>query len=206
MTKPPYPTRDFLASVPLSPEQREAWDDFRALFDTAQAQIHALEKRVKDLEHQTAEPNHPVILTRPEFNREVARMLAFDERYGGTSSVVYFDFDSMDAITARHGKAIANAVMREATDLLIKHVRGSDIIGRLAPNEFGLLLVRCGNADAWKKGKDIADMLARNLTQINGHTLEPQILYGAYTFREKEDVATGLKEVSQMLTQQGAKR
>ena len=50
-----------------------------------------------------------------------------------------------------HGKSVANAAVREISDILMKQVRGSDIVGRLAPDEFGVLLMRCDNENAWKK-------------------------------------------------------
>src|SRR6202161_2224597 len=124
--------KDALGNAPLTPEQREIWE-------AARARIGDLETRVRLLERQPME-DEPSILTRPEFNREVARMLAFDERYGGTSSVLYFDFEHLEEISLIHGKAVANATVRQIGDLLMRNVRGSDIVGRLAPDEFGVLL------------------------------------------------------------------
>ena len=206
MPQPPSYLPDFLADPSLTREQREAMQAMRTEMERMQKQMQELEKRLDDAEHKS--PDEPaMILTRPEFNREVARMLAFDERYGGTSSVLYFDFENLEAITIKHGKAIANAAIREITDTLVKSIRSSDIAGRLAPDEFGALLVRCSNADAWKKGKELAALLLARLTEIQGCTLDPQISYGAYTFKEdSKDVAAGIKEASELMTKITVKR
>jgi GGDEF domain-containing protein len=83
--------------------------------------------------------------------------------------------------------------------VLMKNVRGSDILGRLAPDEFGILLVRCDNANAWRKGKDLVATLNAALAEVHGCKPSVVVSYGAYTFSEAEDVTTGLKHAAAML-------
>ncbi|MER2520618.1 MAG: diguanylate cyclase [Bdellovibrionales bacterium] len=191
---------DALAGLALTPEQHAALEALRQEASQGRARIEALEQKVHELELGSSAPDHPAILTRSEFNREVARMLACDERYGGVSSVLYFDIEKLDAAIEKFGKSVANAALREATLALMKHVRGSDIVGRLAPTEFGVLLVRCGNSDAWRKSKELAGHLYDALVEVHGCRLELDVGYGAYTFRAEEDVATGLREAANAVT------
>ena len=191
---------DWLADATLSSDQRRAWNMVRGELATAQARLQELNEKLRQYEQQQND-NEPTILNRPEFNREVARMLAFDERYGGMSSVLYFDFDQLDVAAAKHGKAVANAALREIGMTMIRSVRGSDIVGRLAPDEFGILLMRCDNAAAWRKAETVAAQLQRALTEIHGCKLDIKVSYGAYTFRDNEDLAVGLKEAAQGMTQ-----
>lgn len=189
---------DWLADVPLSVEQRHIWNALRAELKVARNKLAELEERLRNLEHEN---HNAAILSRPEFNREVARMLAFDERYGGQSSLLYFDIDNLDAIESGLGRPMADAVVRTVCDTLIRHIRTSDIFGRLATDEFGVLLSRCDNASAWTKGAGLADTLYQACRQIPGCTVEPVVNYGAYTFREKENVATGLKRAAEVMTE-----
>ena len=192
---------DFLADAPLTHEQRAVWRDLCAELVLARVRIQELETRLSVLERPAAEDGSLVpLLTRPEFNREVARMLAFDERYGGTSSVIYFDIEDLEKIKERHGTMLVEAAIRCVCDTLMTEVRRSDILGRLAPDEFGVLLPHCDNADAWKKGEKLAATLHDALIKLWGPGLNPSISYGAYTFREKEDLATGLKQAAQGVT------
>jgi diguanylate cyclase (GGDEF)-like protein len=200
MTKLLDPAVDWLADASLTPDQRQVWNQLRSEVIDSRAKILDLDKRIKLLQEQAPEEQGQSILTRPEFNREVARMLAFDERYGGTSSVLYYDFENLDEITARYGKSVANAALQEISKALMDHVRGSDVVGRLAADEFGVLLVRCDNASAWAKGKRLSAVLHEKLAEIHGHKINIDISYGAYTFRENEDVGKGLKEAAQILT------
>ncbi|HAX92199.1 MAG TPA: hypothetical protein DCY07_08365 [Rhodospirillaceae bacterium] len=193
---------DSLANAPLTPEQRTIWRDLCAELVLARVRVQELENRLRVLERQPEEPesSHP-LLTRPDFNREVARMLAFDERYGGISSVLYINIENLDVIRSRHGAALIDAALRCVADTLAGLIRRSDILGKLAPDEFGILLPRCDNTSAWKKGEHIATNLHDALSNLWGPNLKPQINYGAYTFREKEDLATGLKQAAKDLTQ-----
>lgn len=200
MTKLFDPAIDWLADAALTPEQRHMWNQLRGELVDARDKLTDLDKKIKMLQRDGNDEHTQTVLTRPEFNREVARMLAFDERYGGTSSILYYDFENLDEVTARYGKSVANATLQEIGKALMKLVRGSDIVGRLAADEFGVLLARCNNTDAWKKGKIIAQALHDKLVEVHGHKIEIVISYGAYTFRENEDVGKGLKEAAQMVT------
>ncbi|MDR3450268.1 MAG: diguanylate cyclase [Alphaproteobacteria bacterium] len=190
---------DWLADAALTPDQRKAWNLLRGELATMQAKNQELQELLRQAEAAQAEAE-PTILARPDFNREVARMLAFDERYGGMSSVLYFDFDHIEETATRYGRSVANAAIREIGVLLMRSVRGSDILGRLAPNEFGILLMRCDNAAAWRKAEALATTLQQGLLEIHGCKLDIRVSYGAYTFRDKEDVATGLKEAAGAMT------
>lgn len=199
------PAIDWLADAPLTPEQRRVWNQFRNDLIEMRTKLTDMDSRLKLLQREPAEDQTQSILTRPEFNREVARMLAFDERYGGTSSVLYYDFENLDNVTSRYGKSVANAALHEIGNVLMKNVRGSDIVGRLAPDEFGVLLVRCDNPSAWAKGKLLSNALSEKLEEIHGCKLNLEISYGAYTFRENEDVGKGIKEAAQMVTKAGGR-
>ena len=83
---------------------------------------------------------------------------------------------------------------------MLKSVRTSDVVGRLAPDEFGVLLMRCDNPAAWRKGEQLAGVLYNALAEVHGCRLDVTISYGAYTFRDDEDLATGLKEAAQAVT------
>ena len=189
---------DILSNAQLSPEQRQALKSLEAELSAAHSQLKHLESKIAMLEEQAAADH--TILTRPEFNREVARMLAFDERYGGVSSVLYFDFASLSGLATRYGQTLAGETTKVIAQNLSRYVRRSDIVGRLAADEFGVLLVRCNNENAWKKGRELAAILTNALDTIDGKKLALDISFGAYTFREDENVATGIKEAAQAIT------
>jgi len=201
LEKPIDLVNDPLATAKLTDEQRNVWELTRSELIIARERIDELEERLKTLEH-TSHEGHFVqtVLTRPEFNREVARMLAFDERYGGSSSVLYIDVENLADIHKKDGRPVADNIIRAICDTLTRHIRSSDIVGRLATDEFGVLLARCDNDAAWKKGEALTDMLMDALEKVPGCTEKPVVNYGAYTFQENENVAMGLKQAADSMT------
>lgn len=190
--------QDILSIAQLTPDQRRALKSLNDQLTDARQQLRSLEVKIASLEEQAAAEH--TVLTRPEFNREVARMLAFDERYGGVSSVLYFDFAGLSGLEARFEEVVASEAVRIISQTLTRYVRRSDIVGRLAADEFGVLLVRCDNENAWKKGRELAAILSTSLDNIRGRTSGIDVSFGAYTFREEETVATGIKEAAQSIT------
>ncbi|MDD4616626.1 MAG: diguanylate cyclase [Alphaproteobacteria bacterium] len=178
---------DELADAPLTPGQRRIWNAMRT-------RNQELTEKLRHYE-QEKDQSQSAVLNRDDFNREVARMLAFDERYGGISSILYLDFEGIDE------KGVDIDTLRAIAAALSRGVRSSDIIGRLAPSEFGILLMRCDNANAWRKGETLSIALRQKLAEIGRS--DTKISYGAYTFRDNEDLSTGLKEAAQALTQKG---
>lgn len=189
---------ELLAHSHLSSEQKEFLKSLNRDLGMAQAQIKKLEAKIAQLEEKI-EAEHTV-LTRPEFNREVARMLAVDDRYGGVSSVLYFDFASIAGLESRYGADLAAEAVKGIAYILTRYIRRSDIVGRLAVDEFGVLLVRCNNEDAWAKGRELAALLMTRLEIIEGKKLALDISFGAYTFGKGENVNAGLREASQAIT------
>lgn len=194
-------TNDPFASVAFSEEQRHIWKTLRSEIIIARERVQELEERIRVLNHYShTEIGIQTILTRPEFNREVARMLAFDERYGGISSVLYYDIENLSDIIKVNGQVAGNTVVRVLCDTLAREIRISDILGRLDVDEFGVLLLRCDNAKAWQKGEKLAASLHEALGQIKDCRTEPIVSYGAYTFKEKENLAIGLKHAAKSMT------
>lgn len=189
---------DPLANAALSGEERRAWNTLRSELASTRAKNQELLEKLRQFEDE--EGKGSTVLNRIDFNREVARMLAFDERYGGISSILYFDFEGIDEVAAKHGRSIAEIAMQQIASILARGVRTSDIIGRLAPDEFGLLLMRCDNNFAWKKAETLAASLQTALANVQGCKVDIGISYGAYTFRDNENLAVGLKEAAQAMT------
>ena len=65
--------KDWLATAALSPEQRHIWNAIREELGAARTRIDDLQTQIRLLERQPVDEDH-AILTRPEFNREVARI------------------------------------------------------------------------------------------------------------------------------------
>jgi diguanylate cyclase (GGDEF)-like protein len=190
---------DALADADLTDDQRRVWNMLRTELASFQAKNQDLLERLREYEQQ-GDDSQSTVLTRNDFSREVARTLAFDERYGGMTSIVYFDFEGLEETTERLGDALGNAVRQEIGSVLTLNVRKSDIVGILASDQFGVLLMRCDNDMAWQKAEILSASLQHALSKIGDRELNINISFAAYTFRDNDDVAAGLKEAKQLIT------
>ncbi|MEJ0063827.1 MAG: diguanylate cyclase [Alphaproteobacteria bacterium] len=190
------PDHDPLADAALTPEQRAAWQKFRA--DHARVQQKLIEFQARQSASEET-PAFGMILSRPEFNREVARLLALEERYGGTSSLIYFDCDNLGTLTEQSGRNVTNAAIRVIGDRLLGQVRACDIVGRLDASEFGVLLTRCGTDDAWRKAELLAEHMRDAVRKIHGQVFVLEVSFGAYTFAGREDVTNGIQSAARAM-------
>ena len=184
---------DLLQNAALTSEERKVWEATRAELAKTRSRLALCEALLSDIESRDS----GIILTRPDFNREVARMLACDERYGGVSSLVYFDIDGLEQVIEKYGQPMFEKVTEKVGHTLGGHVRRCDVVGQLGPAEFGVLLLRCNNEDAWRKAEGLTAALEEELAKISGMEVSLSISYGAYTFKDAEDLASGISKAAE---------
>jgi diguanylate cyclase (GGDEF)-like protein len=188
-------SRDFLADAALTPEQRAYWLQFRAAYSKLRARVAEYQAKAQD-EQDTG----GMVLSQPEFHREVARLLALENRYGGTSSVVILNCENLHEVTTTYGRNVTNAAIRNLCDVLLANVRACDIVGRLGVTEFAVLLVRCSNDDAWRKAESLAQIMQDAVREVHQHNLSLSISFGAYSFAPRDDVTAGLGQAAKAMT------
>lgn len=136
----------------------------RAALARAQARIAELEARA-DIDPLLE------ILNRRAFERELARSIAYLDRYGGAIALVYLDLDGFKAINDRHGHAAGDAVLKAAAAALTRAVRASDLVARLGGDEFALLLWNLGEEQARAKAGELEAAVAQAAVSHDGAPL-----------------------------------
>jgi len=61
-------------------------------------------------------------------------------RYGGSTAVLFLDFDCFKEVNDRYGHQVGNCVLRGLAAAMRRHVRASDVLGRLGGDEFLVIL------------------------------------------------------------------
>jgi diguanylate cyclase (GGDEF)-like protein len=150
-------------------------DEMRRQLADAKARINYLEKLVDE------DPLMPVV-NRRAFVRELSRMMAYAQRYGAPSSIVYFDVDGLKRINDQHGHAAGDAALVAVAQVLVENVRASDVVGRLGGDEMGVLLVQSDQVQAWRKASELAALVEARVIEVNGVALRVGVSYGVYTF------------------------
>jgi diguanylate cyclase (GGDEF)-like protein len=124
------------------------------------AELAALRARLAEAEGLADRDALTPLLNRRAFVRELARMLAAVERYGGQASLVYFDLDGLKALNDRFGHAAGDAALRTVAGELIGNVRASDAAGRMGGDEFAVILTQTNGFQAEAKAEALAAAIA----------------------------------------------
>ncbi|MFO1338509.1 MAG: diguanylate cyclase [Burkholderiaceae bacterium] len=80
------------------------------------------------------------LLNRHAFEAQLTEALAASARSGSALALLFLDIDHFKRINDQRGHAAGDAVLREFAQRLQAAVRGSDTVGRLAGDEFVILL------------------------------------------------------------------
>ncbi len=151
------------------------------------AEIGHLRARLESLETVADQDSLLPILNRRAFVREMSRIMAFADRYDLTTSLVYFDLDSLKVINDTDGHAAGDAALRLVAALIAGNVRKSDIVGRLGGDEFGVILPKADQALADKKARALAKLLAAQPFLWQGKVRSLTVAFGVHTFVKSDD-------------------
>lgn len=155
--------------------------------------------RVDHLEQLADQDALAPVANRSAFVREMSRIMAFAQRYGTASSIIYFDVDGLKDLNDRHGHSAGDAALLQIANILLENIRGSDLVGRLGGDEFGVLLAQADQAAATEKAASLAAAVAAKPFQWDGHELSLSLSYGAYCFENDEDVSAALAQADRAM-------
>ncbi|MBW6399921.1 GGDEF domain-containing protein [Roseomonas sp. HJA6] len=108
------------------------------------------------------------LANRRGFSTAAAAALQACQRRGETAAMVMFDLDRFKSINDGHGHAAGDAVLRGAAAALRRHVRASDIAGRLGGEEFALLCPGMTTEQAAALAERVRDEIRRSVPHPAG--------------------------------------
>ncbi len=176
----------------LTPKVRAALDKLMAEVHSLREDLERSRRRIGYLEQLADRDPLAPVLNRRAFVRELTRMIAFAERYGAPSSVLYLDIDGMKRINDSHGHGAGDAALKHVAEVLLRDVRASDIVGRLGGDEFGIILAQADGPAAAAKAAALAAAIESEPVSWQDATFELGVSYGAYTFAGGEGVDEAL--------------
>jgi len=123
------------------------------------AELIMAERRIAELEARADVDPLLDIFNRRGFDRELARSLAYVNRYRTAAALVFIDLDGFKAVNDQHGHAAGDALLKAVVARLAAHVRASDVVARLGGDEFGVLMWNVGEAQAAAKARELETLI-----------------------------------------------
>jgi len=155
-------------------------------------ELDSAKRRLSELETLADEDPLVAVLNRRAFVRELTRAKAVLERYGTKASLIYLDLNNFKEINDRFGHGAGDAALVQVAETLRKSVRGSDLIGRLGGDEFGMILMRATRSQAQLRAEALAREIESKPCEHNGNTFELSIAFGVYEISPDGDVEATL--------------
>lgn len=156
-------------------------DDAEALVHEIQrleAEAQRLEKRVADLDRLAHRDPLVDLLNRRGFVTSLENLISRVERYGDPAAMIFIDLDGLKRINDKFGHEAGDAALLQVARQIVAVVRRSDHIGRIGGDEFGVLLERADELDAWQMGLRIVEQIVGSEVCVNGSCLRLSVAIG----------------------------
>ncbi len=134
------------------------------------------------------------IYNRRGFERELARSISYIRRYAATGALIVLDVDRLKPINDAFGHPAGDVVLKGVVAVLMRHVRSSDVVGRLGGDEFGLLLWNLTEADALAKAQALEDAIDQLTFVFKGRAVAAGASAGVALLGSMDDAATVLEQ------------
>ena len=167
----------------FTPRVRDAIMTLMGEVDELRRELQRTRDRLEEVE-KTADQDHLLpLLNRRAFVRELTRYIAFTGRYGTPATLIYFDLNGFKIVNDTYGHAAGDEVLNHFARTLLRHVRDSDIVGRLGGDEFGVLLTHANQEQGLNKADQLAANLRDSPTLWNGKSIPTGFSYGAFELK-----------------------
>ncbi|MGF1474377.1 MAG: GGDEF domain-containing protein [Geminicoccaceae bacterium] len=170
----------------LTPEVRDAILSLLRDKATLIEEVAFRKQREAELERLADEDSLVPISNRRSFMRELSRAIRCIERYGTPGSVLYFDLNNLKRINDTLGHAAGDAALKHIAELLLRHLRASDVFARLGGDEFAVLLMWADLETARSKAEALAELVRSRPLEWEGQKITLELAHGAYAFAPGE--------------------
>jgi diguanylate cyclase (GGDEF)-like protein len=167
----------------MTPRVQRAIMSLMEEVDSLRRELEHTQRRLREMEDMADTDALLPVPNRRAFVRELNRMISFAERYGAPSTLVFIDLNDMKQINDKYGHEAGDKALFHVARLLTENVRGTDVIGRLGGDEFGVILAQADEIVGAEKAASLAQLIADNPMLLGNDTIRMSLAYGTYTFR-----------------------
>jgi diguanylate cyclase (GGDEF)-like protein len=146
------------------------------------------------------------ILNRRGFERELARAIAFINRYHASGALIVLDVDRLKPINDEFGHAAGDQVLKAIVAAVLREVRASDVVGRLGGDEFAVLLWNLSETDARAKAVALEQTIDALSFTFRGSPVATGASAGVAVLNSHSDPRKALEEADSAMYVRKAQR
>jgi diguanylate cyclase (GGDEF)-like protein len=188
-----------IAQEELTPQVRAAFGQMQAQINGLKAERARLSQKLREAEDLADSDTLVPVFNRRAFVRELTRVMSFAQRYDVQASLVYFDLDGFKQVNDRFGHSAGDAVLKAIGQVLLTHIRESDLAGRVGGDEFAVILAKANQHDAQVKGAQLAGAIRQTIIPYLGHSLNVGAAFGAYCFEPGDTAERALSRADEAM-------
>jgi diguanylate cyclase (GGDEF)-like protein len=176
-------------------------------FEDAQLLLHELERLRSELarsEARLAELDAVAHIdtlvdlpNRRSFLASLERAIARVRRSGDEAALIFVDVDGLKAINDGFGHNAGDEALVQVARLLVQCVRTSDLVGRLAGDEFAILLESSDQLGAWQTALRVVETVEDCQFCTGGECLSLSVAVGVAMIGPDDDTAAVLARADQ---------
>ncbi len=156
---------------------------------SAEQRMAEQQERITHLEQLSVTDELTGIRNRRGLKLSLGRLLAASARYNEEAVLGFIDLDDFKAINDTYGHAAGDNALRQVAKTLKTHTRTSDIIGRIAGDEFAVVLTRCSAELGQKRILKLQNDINGSIVNYAGKHIEVNCSVGTTEFDGKSDPA-----------------
>lgn len=161
--------------------------------DKLMGQLDQAKGRIEELEGWAETDFLLDILNRRGFERELNRAIAYIKRYHVTCALIVLDVDHLKPINDAFGHAAGDAVLKGIVNVILRHIRSSDVVGRLGGDEFAVLLWNLDEASARAKAEALEDAIDHLTFVFRGRSMSSGASAGMTIVTSADDAVAALE-------------
>ena len=143
----------------LTPEVSAAISELLHEIRRLEDLVQESQSRVEELQRKSEQDTLLPVLNRRALMREINRFIAFAERYGTKSSLLFLDINGFKTINDLYGHAAGDSVLRQFCEFLSANIRSSDILARVGGDEFAIIFPAIPAQQARDQGARLSQRL-----------------------------------------------
>lgn len=181
-----------IPAAEMTPRVRGAIVQLMAEVGELRQELARTRARLVELEQLADQDSLVPVRNRRAFVRDTARTLSLARRQRLPVSLLFLDLTDFKQVNDAHGHTAGDAALMRVAEALEAQTRGSDVIGRLGGDEFGVLLLDTRQAEAERKAQELAAAILARPLLWKGQRIPIRTAYGVYEVPPGEDAAHAL--------------